>query len=41
MTAYLTVAAIIAIVSLPLVIELYLSAGNSDKAEDEYIPDGR
>ena len=41
MNAFFTTVAIIAIVSIPFVIELYLGAGNSKPADDEYVPDGR
>ena len=41
MNAFFTTVAIVAIVSIPFVIELYLSANNSGLAEDEYVPDGR
>lgn len=41
MSAFFTIVAIIAIVSIPFAIELYLNASDSEQAEDEYVPDGR
>lgn len=36
-----TVIAIIALVSVPYVLDLYLNPPRIDREEDEYIPDGR
>ena len=37
----LTTLAVIALVSLPFVLDLYFTARDSQPAEEEYIPDGR
>jgi hypothetical protein len=37
----LTTLAVIALVSLPFVLDLYFAARESNTAEEEYIPDGR
>jgi hypothetical protein len=36
-----TTLAVIALVSLPFVLDLYFAARESNTAEEEYIPDGR
>jgi hypothetical protein len=36
-----TIIAIIALVSVPYVLDLYFNAPRGEREEDEYVPDGR